>query len=426
MTKRITAALLAIVVCAGTAACGNSRGGGDNSKALNTDKANVTSSDEDSIADTESSADKADKDASSAAETTAPIPDDDGGMTKLTSLDPRNITVEVLNGEDAPSNEEMLPFAELAAELYSAAQQRDGGSFLKLTAADTLRGEYIKEAAQDDAADDARYAVLSQAAQMMMQCAEEKGAEVHSLLSGESEEEAADAFDELFAELDAEHIADSIYSSGDELTPLGALGGDASANVVIKDISRIGDDIYIIFDMTVHSGDRVYCFEDVHAWRVGGKYGEIVLAGGTEEDTYYVNTADVTDPPEEDDTESHQAMTAVKLAYYAVAEYCADTYSGGGDIDKKLHEDFPAGMTDEGLDISGGSPKAAGDRVIYDALHSKGYESGRVSLGAYDEEDGTVDAAYFTAENGDQIRYPFENTQMVTPHKDGNDNGQVR
>ena len=273
LLKKITAAVLAVMMCASLAACGNvdtgSEGGRSGAEPEETTAAQTEAPAESAVADeTESTEDQK--------------PAGEGGTVSLDAVDMNNTYIENhANNRREVTAEEMMPFIRSVLDQYSAAQEKDSERFIDLMGYKELSGDIaamLKKGQGELYVDDEDYSVkegMLYYLGIMLALSVEDVADLDlEAMAVNSDEENKKALDDALSKLSAEKMNFGIYN--EDLTPLSEFDSSTIIGMDIEVLDEEGDDIMLRFDMSVLNGKDEFDMDGVVAWRIDGKTGCII------------------------------------------------------------------------------------------------------------------------------------------------------
>ena len=261
MSKRVIAALLAMMMCAGAVSCGK-----NDLKATEQTSGNET------------------------AET-----DKGTGI----SIDTDNIIIDnsVAQSEVDMSKEDIAQFLELCAHQYDAVVRNDNSEILRTLnlkpvaepSADAIRDIILNDDIGDS--DMAKYRALYTTGMLMLEN-DMPGADTYELDKDEDGSKFRTMMKNYATSLTAEDIeskgiAEYLCSSGDEeLAPIGKLDSNTVCGIQPDTYLREGNDIYMNCDICIYNGDHAYTLNEVILWRVGDECGVVVGSVFNEDNPY--------------------------------------------------------------------------------------------------------------------------------------------
>ena len=297
MTKRIAAAMLALVMCAGMVSCGGTD-----------EKENSKSADNSAAASDEKGEGKSDT----------------GNTLPETDMDIANVVIDknVAQNEADLTEEEAAAFIELTASQYRAVQTKDTDTFIKTmnlpkiasASADCMHSLVLdSEEIPDDQM--AKNQVLYASGIMMLSCdwpgideydftEDSDGSKLREIIQGLADSLTADNFKSCGM------IDQCIMSTDNELKPMNKLSADTVTSLELDTITREGDDIYLTCDISILDGDDQFVLSEVSLWRVGGEYGVLISDAFMKDNPYKGMTAEEIRKQEKEETEKNAEAEA--------------------------------------------------------------------------------------------------------------------
>ena len=306
MTKKILAAALALVMCAGLAACGNKKDDKDTSskasKSAGTDK--QTTADE--TASDESEPDATTTDAGTAENAGPEVNTDNMYQTADVTMKLINnniIYIDENNLEDRPTDEEVQKAIDAIFKQYKAAEDKDTQAFL-----DTMNFGILNEPAAElcdlvfkydndhsseefqqelvDTKQSTKYAVVDDVIGLLEQLGD---TDINDQLNDAMEAKDGAKIRELMPKLTdsvkpgVEAIKTnldetSIFNSKEDIQKIGEFGDDATYGFFLEYCGRYEDQLYMRLTFSVLAGDKEYDFGGIETWSVGDEIG-VFLTG---------------------------------------------------------------------------------------------------------------------------------------------------
>lgn len=388
MTKKILAAALALVMCAGLASCEKASEKKDSSSA-------------------------ADKTTTASADTDTTNEEYDCSTEDLTvELNKDNIFINDVYtySTDTPTNDELLTFAELAVKQYITAQKNDSKKYTQMLAFDKVVepfSEMIAVRHIDPNIDEVSVKDMAMYRWGYMLYFWSDFEDTANGLDDSTDPE--DFKKRMNLALDGLNIDNTpLWKDRKNLAPMDGLNGDTIAYIDLQQFVREEDDMYINFDMTLLNGNDMFKLGTIEAWYIDGSSGVTIFSAEHGSNEFAGMTVDEVKQKIKGDKALNDTNDAAYCVYTIMAEYCADLYEAGEDIKKKLESDFPMCNSSEGLDLAGDEPKAEGDKYVYNEMHESGYTDGKASISGYDKEKDFIKTAVYTSTDGVSGHYPVE------------------
>ncbi|SFC22828.1 hypothetical protein [Ruminococcus albus] len=385
MAKKILAAMLALTMCASLAGCKN-----DNEKNAK-EEANT------SAVDTYTTND----------ETAGRKPNkNDTPFSGELNKDNIFINDVYVNSTDTPTNDELLTFAMLAVEQYSAAQANDSEKYTQMFSFDKVVEPFTEMIAKRHINPEKDKMSVKDMAMYRWGYMLYFWSDADPSYNDEGEEEYKK---KSYQALDTFNIDNTpIWQDRETLFSMGELNDDTVAYIDLQQFVLEGEDMYINFDMTVLNGNDMFKLGSIEAWYIDGSSGVMIFSAEHGDNEYAGMTVDEIKQKIMENKALNEVREAAYFVYIIMAEYCADLNEAGENIKKKLESDFPMCSSSEGLDIAGDEPKAKGDKYVYDQMHEYGYPDGIVLISGYDKGLDFIEKAGYTSADGVSGDYPVE------------------
>lgn len=310
MTKKILAAAIALVMCAGLAACGDKKEDKDSSskasKASNSSKADdQTSSDETVPGETTSDETTSDEDKAG-----VPVNNDTTYQTADVTMKLINnniIYIDENNLESRPTDEEVQAAIDAILKQYKAAEDKDKQAFL-----DTLNFGILKEPIAElcdilfeydnknsdeefqqylvSTNQDTKYAVIDDVIGLLEKLGD---ADVNDQLSDAMDAKDGAKIRELLNKLtdsvntNAEAVktnldGSTIFNSKEDIQKMSGLGDDVIYGFFLEYSGKYEDQLYMRLTFSALAGDKEYDLGGIETWSVGDDIG-VYLTSEAEE-----------------------------------------------------------------------------------------------------------------------------------------------
>ena len=307
MIKKITAAMIALIMCAGLAACGNS----EEEKEQESKTATTTTaadSAEDSVEDTDGGDDAVTTDGQDVTDDVSA--DDDSseqgdmltgeaaaGMNMRLVKEKNLIVLDNGDLEAQPTDEELEKAIEAALAQYEAAANKDLKAFmasLNLKAVEKPLIEMCKTTYAMEQEDiiammengmPAQYQIVSDAADLLQNVGDQ---EVIEKMYEAGDNSDVSQLDKLIPQLIDSVTADSevvkadigsgtIFRADNAVEPLEERNDSTIYGVMVESCGREGDDVFMNITISMLTENYEFALNQVEIWGVGGEYGAYIL-----------------------------------------------------------------------------------------------------------------------------------------------------
>ncbi|MBQ1536870.1 MAG: hypothetical protein IIZ73_00960 [Ruminococcus sp.] len=380
----------------------------------------------------------------SASEKTSEVAEDGGESASEGMVNDGNCIIQEGyqdEGDDAYDNEVLYKMTELAAEQYNAIIDRDKQAYFDTLNIRSLLSDkgserlYKQFVYSDDSIGECELEVYFRALFSLYDPDREELTKIEDTMcnSGLTADEAAAKCRERISAAANELTADDAARLYGTDTPFGVLFGENAAELP-KGFSddpsafRIVPDDGTIFciepdeyrsneygtfaelDLYVVSGDWGYLFSECLVWISGDNTSVYIGDISIEENEFKGMSIDELRDELEDDYDVTAANMNAKVAYNCAAEYFADAYTKGRDLDTVIADgDFMA-AAENGLDFKKDNEQTSalgkGDEELLSAYDFEGIASGTVYLGVTESDGKRMFFIQFLDENGVIGQYP--------------------
>lgn len=295
MAKRIMAAMIALAMCAGLAACGDKKEDKGKKSKADTSSA-VSGKDAETTAENDVADNKADviKDTDTTAGEDDVFKTDDVTMKLIGNI----IYIDENNLESEPTDEEIKKTINAMFKQYEAAENNDTQAFLDTFNLGILKDPIADLSEQmfqfsDGESDDefmsyldstkqgTKYEVIDDVIDLLGRIGDE---DINKQLETATEDKDGAKIKELVGKLidgvtpDAapvkENLDDTtIFNSKEDVEKLGEIGDDAIFGFYLEYCSRYNDEIYMRYTFSVLTDDKEYDLGGIESWGVNGEYG---------------------------------------------------------------------------------------------------------------------------------------------------------
>jgi hypothetical protein len=295
MAKRIMAAMIALAMCAGLAACGDKKEDKGKKSKADTSSA-VSGKDAETTAEDDGTDNKADviKDTDTTAGEDDVFKTDDVTMKLIGNI----IYIDENNLESEPTDEEIKKTINAMFKQYEAAENNDTQAFLDTFNLGILKDPIADLSEQmfqfsDGESDDefmsyldstkqgTKYEVIDDVIDLLGRIGDE---DINKQLETATEDKDGAKIKELVGKLidgvtpDAapvkENLDDTtIFNSKEDVEKLGEIGDDAIFGFYLEYCSRYNDEIYMRYTFSVLTDDKEYDLGGIESWGVNGEYG---------------------------------------------------------------------------------------------------------------------------------------------------------
>ncbi|SFC22788.1 hypothetical protein [Ruminococcus albus] len=324
MAKKIMAAMLALVMCAGLAACGDKKEDKDSSsKASDSAKADdQTTSDKQTTSD-ETTTDEGKTDNSTTDDDKSKDGDDDSSAAEVlvnddTTFQTSDVTLKLINNniiyidennlETRPTDEEVQATLDAILKQYKAAEDKDTQAFLDtfnfgilnepVAELCDLLFEYDNDHSNEefqqkltDTNQNTKYAVVDDIIGMLEQLGD---ADVNDQLNDAMEAKDSAKLRELITKLtdsvkpDAEAVKTNlndatIFNSEEDIQKMD-IGDDVTYGFFLEYCGKYEDQLYMRLTFSVLSGEKEYDLGGVETWSVGDDIGVYITSEAYELD----------------------------------------------------------------------------------------------------------------------------------------------
>ncbi len=373
--------------------------------------------------------------------TTAPTAEENGGgETAAESEAPKQQTqlekplvVDYYSPEYKPTDAEMYDLVMLAVKQYEAARDKDKQGFIdSLNFGSVVRSDNFGKLLTDVESyegGEAQDAVYLQTVLIFVEdYAYGKYKEVLTELEGKedqsrylsalssavdeySPDNAGKLFDKdgqgIYAQLESK---DSGMPEDFETNKAGyTIDDTAFYYAEVSRSEKVGEDLFVTFDLMVLSGDHTYNFYDVCAWSTGSGKGAVVGSVGISDNPYKGKSTRELEGVAKQGISINHANALAKDAFTETSLYLAERQTSNGENANTVFTSgaFAKASSAEGLDLSAGEPEAAGDKALYDSFFKKGIKTGIVFSGPTADTASGYFTQYRTAADSDIIgQYP--------------------
>ena len=295
MVKKIMAAMIALAMCAGLAACGDKKEDKGKKSKADTSSA-VSGKDAETTAEDDGTDNKADviKDTDTTAGEDDVFKTDDVTMKLIGNI----IYIDENNLESEPTDEEIKKTINAMFKQYEAAENNDTQAFLDTFNLGILKDPIADLSEQmfqfsDGESDDefmsyldstkqgTKYEVIDDVIDLLGRIGDE---DINKQLETATDDKDGAKIKELVGKLidgvtpDAEPVKENlddttIFNSKEDVEKLGEIGDDAIFGFYLEYCSRYNDEIYMRYTFSVLTDDKEYDLGGIESWCVNGEYG---------------------------------------------------------------------------------------------------------------------------------------------------------